>query len=151
MKRVFVDANIVIDLLCERYPWFPNVMRIFNMGDRGQIKLYCSSLSLGTASYLMETRKISTLDIFEAIDLLCEMCTPTTVDAAVVRNALDSGFTDFEDALQYCSAMTVDADCIVTRNKKDFTASEIPVCDLDEFISLVDINKSNHEFHESNE
>ena len=35
-----------------------------------------------------------------------------------------------------------DADCIVTRNKKDFTASEIPVCDLDEFISLVDINKS---------
>ena len=51
MKRVFVDANIVIDLLCERYPWFPKVLRIFSMGDLGQIELFCSSLSLGTASY----------------------------------------------------------------------------------------------------
>ena len=50
MKRVFVDANIVIDLLCERYPWFPKVLRIFSMGDLGQIELFCSSLSLGTAS-----------------------------------------------------------------------------------------------------
>ena len=127
MKRVFVDANIVIDLLCERYPWFPQVMRIFNMGDLGQIELYCSALSLGTASYLMEVRKMSPQDIFEGIDLLCQMCTPTVVDASVVREALDSDFTDFEDALQHFSAKTVDADCIVTRNKKDFGTSEIPV------------------------
>lgn len=139
MKRVFVDANIIVDLLCERYPWFPKVMRIFDMADRGQIELYCSSLSLGTASYLMEARKISTQDIFDGIDLLCQMCTPTIVDAAVVREALNSGFNDFEDALQHYSARTVEADCIVTRNKKDFTASEIPVYDLDEFLADVDV------------
>jgi len=138
MKRIFVDANIVIDLLCERYPWFPKVMRIFNMADHGQIELYCSSLSLGTASYIMETRKMGPQDIFESINLLCQMCTPTTVDASVVRQALDSDFDDFEDALQHHSAMTVDADCIVTRNKKDFEASEIPVYELDEFIALLD-------------
>ena len=138
MKRVFVDANIVIDLLCERYPWFPSVMRIFNMGDRGQIELYCSALSLGTASYLMEARKMSPQDIFDGIDLLCQMCTSTTVDASVVRQALDSEFTDFEDALQHYSAMTVDADCIVTRNKKDFSSSEIPVYELDDFVALLD-------------
>ena len=90
MRRVFVDANIVIDLLCERHPWFPQVLRIFSMGDLKQIDLYCSSLSLGTA-----------------------------------------------DALQHCSAQTVDADCIVTRNKKDFSASEIPVYDIDEFLDLM--------------
>lgn len=138
MKRIFVDANIVVDLLCERYPWFPSVMRIFNMADLGQIELYCSSLSLGTASYLMETRKMSPEEIFDAIDLLCQMCTPTVVDASVVRQALDSDFTDFEDALQHFSAMTVDADCIVTRNKKDFGTSEIPVYTLDEFMTLLD-------------
>lgn len=134
MKRVFLDANIVVDLLCERYPWFPSVMRIFSMADLGQIELYCSSLSLGTASYLMETRKMSTQDIFDNIDLLCQMCTPSAVDASVVRQALDSAFTDFEDALQHFSAKTVDADCIVTRNKKDFDCSEIPVYELDEFM-----------------
>ena len=94
MKRVFVDANIVVDLLCERYPWFPKMMSIFNMGDRGQIELYCSALSLGTASYLMEVRKMSPQDIFESIDLLCQICTPTVVDASMVRESLDSDFTD---------------------------------------------------------
>ena len=107
------------------------------MGDLGQIDLYCSSLSLGTASYLMETRKLSSQDIFEGIDLLCKMCTPATVDATVVKNALNSGFTDFEDALQCYSAQTVNADCIVTRNKKDFATSDIPVYDLDEFLDLM--------------
>lgn len=141
MKRVFVDANIVVDLLCERYPWFPSVMRIFNMADRRQIELFCSTLSLGTASYLMETRKMSPQDIFDGIDLLCQMCTPTVVDASVVRQALDSGFTDFEDALQHFSAKTVDAECIVTRNKKDFSSSEIPVYELDEFMTLLDNDK----------
>jgi len=138
MKHVFLDANVVVDLLCERYPWFPSVMRIFNMADLGQIELYCSSLSLATASYLMETRKMSAQDIFENIDVLCQMCTPLTVDASVVRQALDSDFTDFEDALQHFSAKTVDVDCIVTRNKKDFVCSEIPVYELDEFMNILD-------------
>ena len=80
-------------------------------------------------------------DIFEGIDLLCQMCTPTVVDASVVREALDSDFTDFEDALQHFSAKTVDADCIVTRNKKDFGTSEIPVYELEEFMALLDSNK----------
>lgn len=141
MKRIFLDANIIVDLLCERYPWFPCVMRIFNMADLGQIELYCSSLSLGTASYLMETRKMSTQDIFDNIDLLCQLCTPSTVDASVVRQALDSDFTDFEDALQYFSAKTVDADCIVTRNTKDFVGSDIPIYELDEFMRLAAVER----------
>ena len=57
-----------------------------------------------------------------------------------MKSALSSGFTDFEDALQYCSAQTVDADCIVTRNKKDFSASEILVYDLDEFMDMMEID-----------
>lgn len=84
---------------------------------------------------------MSPQDIFEGIDLLCQMCTPTTVDASVVRQALDSGFTDFEDALQHYSAMTVDAECIVTRNKKDFSSSEIPIYELEDFMALLDNDK----------
>ena len=135
MKRVFVDANIVIDLLCERYPWFPKVLRIFSMGDMGQIELFCSSLSLGTASYIMETRKLSTQDIFDSIDLLCKMCTPTTVDESVVKSALTSGFTDFEDALQYFSAVQANADCLVTRNIKDYGFAKMEVLDSQTFIA----------------
>ena len=74
MKRIFLDANVVNDLLGERNPWFPDALRIFNLGDLGKVKLICSSLSLGTASYIMETKKMSSADIFEGIDLLCQIC-----------------------------------------------------------------------------
>ncbi|MBQ6063059.1 MAG: PIN domain-containing protein [Prevotella sp.] len=138
MKRIFIDANIVIDLLCERYPWFPNTLRIFSMADFGEIELYCSSLSLGTASYLMETKKMTSQEIFENINLFCQICTPTTVDASVVKNALDSDFKDFEDALQHYSALTVNAECIITRNKKDFSSSVIPIYELNDFIAYIE-------------
>jgi len=137
MKRVFLDANVIIDLLTERYPWFSDAIRIFNLGDLGKVKLICSSLSLGTASYIMEIKKMSSADIFENIDLLCQICDISMVDAAIVRQALDSSFTDFEDALQYFSAMSEDADIIVTRNKKDFKASTIEVLTPAEFFDKI--------------
>ena len=138
MKRIFLDANVVIDLLGERYPWFPDALRIFNLGDLGKVKLICSSLSLGTASYIMETKKMSSADIFEGIDLLCQICDVAAVDATVVRKSLDSSFTDFEDALQYFSALAVDADVIVTRNEDDFEHSEIPVYNPSQFLALME-------------
>ena len=60
MKRVFVDANIVIDLLCERYPWFPKVLRIFSMGDLGQIELFCPHfrLALPVTSWASPTSRM---------------------------------------------------------------------------------------------
>ena len=51
----------------------------------------------------------------------------TTADEKVVDAALASSFEDYEDALQYYSALTRNVDVIVTRNKKDFTSANIPV------------------------
>ena len=60
------------------------------------------------------------------------------VDAANVRQALDSPFTDFEDALQYFSALAANADVIVTRNESDFEHSEIPVYNPSQFLALME-------------
>ena len=81
---------------------------------------------------------MSSADIFEGIDLLCQICDVAAVDATVVRRALDSQFTDFEDALQYFSAVAVDADVIVTRNEDDFEHSEIPVYNPSHFLALME-------------
>lgn len=138
MKRIFLDANVIIDLLGERYPWFPDALHIFNLGDLGKVKLICSSLSLGTASYIMETKKMPTADIFESIDLLCQICDVAAVNGAIVRQALDSPFTDFEDALQYFAALAASADVIVTRNENDFVHSQIPVYNPSQFLALME-------------
>ena len=136
MMRIFVDTNIVIDLLCEREPWFEDAAEVFRMGIMGEAEVFCSSLTLATASYLMGRRKMDAADIFESIRRFCEFCTPTAVDTKVVQMALDSAFLDFEDALQCYSAQEAQMDCIVTRNKKDFERADIPVYDLSEFLKL---------------
>ena len=137
MTKVFIDTNIAIDLLCERYPWFDDASELFSMADRGEIELFCSSLSLATASYIMETRKMRRNEIIENLSLFCQLCTPSRVDAEVVQQALLSQFTDFEDALQYFSALTENADIIITRNGNDFALSKLPVMTAAEYLESI--------------
>ena len=126
MKKVFLDANIVIDALIEEGEDMYNALKILSLVDERKILAYCSALSLGTVSYFMDKKKIDSHEIIRELNIFCGYCTPTKVDAVVVRQALDSAFTDFEDALQYYSAMTEQADMIITRNGKDFKHATIP-------------------------
>ena len=55
----------------------------------------------------------------------------------VVIKSLDSDWQDYEDSVQSMTALETFADCIVTRNKKDFRKSVIPVYTIDELMSLM--------------
>ena len=59
------------------------------------------------------------------------------LQADVVIKSLDSDWKDYEDSVQSMTALEIIADCIVTRNKKDFSKSLIPVYTIDELISLM--------------
>ena len=138
MKRVFLDANVVIDALLEVDGKMEAALRILSLADMGLIESCCSALSLATASYFMEKAKMSHNLIVRKLNIFCGYCTPTRVDASVVRQSLDSDFTDFEDALQYYSALTEKADIIITRNERDFVHSTKPVYDPTEFLALME-------------
>ena len=135
---MFIDANVVVDALLEVEGKMDAALRILSLADMGKIEVYCSSLSLGTASYFMEKAKMSHSLIVRKLNIFCGYCAPTRVDASVVRQALDSDFTDFEDALQYYSALTEKADIIVTRNERDFIHSAKPVYNPTEFLALME-------------
>ena len=135
MKRIFLDTNIVIDALLEREEWMDEAFLILSLADRGDIEVYCSSLSLATASYFMERAKMPHEIMMDKLDVFCQLCIPTRVDGSVVRQAIHSSFADFEDALQYFSALTINADAIITRNGKDFAHSVIPVMTAAEFLA----------------
>lgn len=133
MKKVFVDTNVLLDILLERTPWANEAAVLFSMADRKEIELLCCSLSFSTAIYLMQRFKYTRKEIVSKLSIIKSICTVTTVNEAVIDRMLQSDFNDLEDAIQYYSALAFGAEAIVTRNTKDFAASKIPVVSPHDF------------------
>ena len=102
MKKVFVDTNVLLDLLLERVPWAQDAALLFSMADRKEVELLCCSLSFSTAVYLMQRFKYTRKEIVSKLSILKSICTITTVNGAVIDRMLQSDFEDLEDAFQPC-------------------------------------------------
>ena len=132
---VFVDTNILIDLLCERESFVQSARMLFAYGYSGRLTLVLSSLSLVNAVYI--ARKYGYVDVRERLDDITEFVEVVDLRKEVAKRALTFEWKDYEDALQYMSAIKENGDCIVTRNKKDFWKSVIPVYTIEELMSLM--------------
>ena len=132
MRRVFLDTNVVIDLLDKREPFWKDAAALFTMAYNGQVELYISSLTYATVSYLL--RKHGKEGTRALLGNLRELSKVTAVGETEVDLAMASAFDDYEDALQYFSAANAKVEAIVTRNKKDFHASGLPVMSPEEFV-----------------
>lgn len=132
MRRVFLDTNVVIDLLDKREPFWKDAAALFTMAYNGQVELYISSLTYATVSYLLRKHgKEGTRALLGNLRALSKV---TAVGETEVDLAMASAFDDYEDALQYFSAANAKVEAIVTRNKKDFQASGLPVMSPEEFV-----------------
>ena len=134
MKKVFWDANIILDFMLAREPWNILAAEMFSKASSKELSLYCSTLSLATLSFYLEREKIPSEDIFAHIDSFISVCEPLPVDVSVAKSALKSSFKDFEDAMQYFAAMNEGCDIIITRDKRGFVDSSIPVMGPQEFL-----------------
>ena len=123
--KVFLDTNIVIDLLDKREPFYIDAVKLFTLAYKKEITLFVSPMTYATASYLL--RKHGKEGMRKLLGNFRQLSQITTADEKVVDAALASSFEDYEDALQYYSALTRNVDVIVTRNKKDFTSANIPI------------------------
>lgn len=135
MKRIFLDTNAVVDILLEREPWFTQLQDILNLYVSSLVDVIsCSSMTIGTVYYLMERVRMPHNVVIEKIRRFRRCCNISSVDEAMVDSALHSSFKDLEDAMQYYSALSEGCDVIITRNKKDFVESTIPVMEPQEFL-----------------
>lgn len=127
MKHYFVDTNVIIDMLADREGYADAAADLFDAAGRGEICIYISSLSYSNVYYII--RKYLGHDrTIESLKALCEYVTIVPVTEKVIHLALASDFKDFEDAIQYFSAIQkTSIECIITRNIKDFKPSELPV------------------------
>ncbi|MCB0771537.1 MAG: PIN domain-containing protein [Flavobacteriales bacterium] len=134
VHRIFLDANILVTVLCNEYPRFTACARVLSLCDDKRFEVYTSPLCLAIAAYFAQ-KKNGRRTARQKIALLAEKLRITTVgEEATTRTLANKKVTDIEDGLEYYSA--VDAKCtnIVTYDKKDFHFSELEVLDAEAFL-----------------
>lgn len=134
MENIFIDTNIVIDLLAKREPFYRDAQALFTLADKSEVKLFISSLTFANAYYSI-VRHHKEVDAKKYLSKFKVLVTILSLDDKAIELALASDFKDFEDGLQYFIAMDNQADVIITRNKKDFKNSKIPVMTAGEYRS----------------
>ncbi|MFN5213672.1 MAG: type II toxin-antitoxin system VapC family toxin [Bacteroidota bacterium] len=137
MKKIFVDTNILVDLIADRKPFSKFAIQIFSKAEERKIRLYTSSHSIATTHYLLK-KYIDEKELRDVLNSILDYLNVVAIDIDIIKKGLKSKYKDFEDALQIISAYSiVKIDCIVTRNANDFKGSEIPVLTPDELIKYL--------------
>lgn len=133
MEKIFVDANIVMDLLEKREEFYQEAQELFTLSDKKSVKLYVSALTLANVHFLLfKYLKMEARKVLAKFKVLVEVL---AVDDKIIDLALTSNLRDFEDAIQYYTAIENEMDIIITRNKKDFKNINLPVLTAKEFLN----------------
>ncbi len=136
MKKLFLDTNIIVDLIADRKPFSKYAIQIFQKAELKEIELFTSSHSIATTHYLLK-KYLAEKELRDVLYNLLDYITVVAVDVDILKKGLRSNHKDFEDSIQILCASSIEKiDCIVTRNTKDFKASEIPAFNPDEILSI---------------
>ena len=135
MNRILVDANVILDLLAKRIPFYKESEQILSLADLGKVQLVVSSLSLVNAHYILNDalknkKARSTIGKFKVL-----VQTHDLNDKIIELALNDEQFKDFEDGIQFYTALESKSEIIVTRNVRDFKKSSLPVMTPKEFLT----------------
>jgi len=132
MIRVFLDTNILVDLIADRKPFSKHAIEIFKYAEDLKVQLFTSSHSIATTHDLLK-KYVDEKELRAILANLLEFLEVIPVDLDVLKKGLRSNHKDFEDAIQIlCASSIAGINFIVTRNTKDFKTSEIVVLTPDE-------------------
>lgn len=142
MKHVFLDTNVLIDFLANRKPFSLEAAILFNYSFKKKISIYVAAVSFNNIYYILR-QSCSHLETIKILNELQEWTEVVDVSKEVIRKSLKSGFKDFEDAIQYCCAISIGKiDGIVTRDTKDFKTSSLPVLTPREALTIIESTTS---------
>ncbi len=126
MKKVFFDTNILLDIALERRKYNKDAINLIKLIKNKQIKGFINGAGIVSIHYIISKSrgKTTALQFIKDIIKIFEIA---ELDKKVIQNAINSNFTDFEDAIQEFSAIDAGVEIIVTRNTKDFKNSRLQV------------------------
>ncbi len=131
--KLFLDTNIVLDLLGERVPFYDSIAKIATLADKGKIRLAISAMSYSTIFYVLSKYDKPKV-VIEKLSKLKVFCETVGLTEKIIERGLLSNFRDFEDGLQYYSALNSNCNILITRNGKDFKESAIPIMTAEEYL-----------------
>ena len=138
MKNIFLDTNVVINFLADRKPFSLDAARLFNFCVLGKVKIYISAVSYNNIYYILR-QSLSNSETIRLLDELSEMAEIADVTKSVIKKSLKTDFRDFEDAIQYYCALSLNKiDFIVTRDTKDFKKSTLSIMTATEAVGYLD-------------
>jgi predicted nucleic acid-binding protein len=134
MTDLFIDTDVIIDFLLDRKPFSREAAIIFTLIEQKKLGGYSSSLTFSNLYYVL--RKIESHNkVISKLESLSKLVGILKVEEKTIKNALTSGFPDFEDSIQYFSAIdNKKIDVIITRNIRDYKKSVIPVMTPGDFL-----------------
>ncbi len=136
IQRVYLDTNVMLDLLGEREPFYHSIAQIATLADQKKLQIVVSPISFATVNYFLSKFEGSSVakDKLRKFKVLCEIA---TINETIIEKGLNANFDDFEDSLQYFCAVDAECTVILTRNAKDFKHALLPVMSSEEFINSI--------------
>lgn len=140
--KLFVDSDVVIDFFTDREPHANPASEIFELNEQINVKLYLSAISINNIYYIVR-KFLGHKKTLEVVETLTEMTEIVGTTKKEIIQALKNNFTDYEDSVQYSTALTIkDLDVVITRNIKDYRNSSIAVMTPLNFLKMKDKNES---------
>ena len=133
MQKIFLDTNIVVDFLGEREGFYEPAARVLTLADQKKVKVFTSPNTISTSYYLLSKYQNSKIAM-EKIRKFRVLCSVSIMNDEIIDKAISSDFKDFEDSMQYFSAVATGCDLIITRNERDFKNALIPVMNAESYL-----------------
>jgi predicted nucleic acid-binding protein len=134
--KVMIDLNVILDVLQKRDPFYETSAALLAAAETGHIQGYIAAHGVTTLFYLIQKAKSSS-EARATITNLLQFLKIGPVDQATIEQALNLDYRDFEDAVQMMSAVQCKADCLITRNIKDYQPALLTVIQPVDFLGTL--------------
>lgn len=132
-RYLFLDSDILLDLLLKRYPFYYYIQALLIESKKQDLKLHTSALAIANINYIL-AKEVGAAEARKKIKELIGIIKILSFEPNIIELAVDSRFLDIEDAFQYFIAESNKCDIILTRNIKDYKHATIPVLTAEQFL-----------------
>ena len=135
--RVLIDTNVILDVLLKRSPFYEAAIEVLKLSVREDIQEFVSASAITDIYYIAYKNMRDKAVVRELLKKLLLIVSVAGVSEEEIQKALELGWKDFEDSVQYSVALLNEMNGLITRNVKDYSSSEIQVWEPDQFLELV--------------
>lgn len=135
-RRIFIDSDILLDILLKRDPFYQFGQELLNKGKNKEIEISTSALIIANIYYII-VKALGKNEAKDKVNKLLKMLNVLSLDADCITLAMNSNFSDTEDAMQHFIAMQNQCDAIITRNLKDYKKSLLPIMSAEQYLRTI--------------